>query len=146
MTVSLKCSFKCENYNTLCRAEGSFKFSECDVEFLLSDLKKINFKADRLIFTKVFNVKNQVLRSFKNGALYKSKELIYHSASAEQVSNYINDLFSGTNVNIKFEKSKLTFQGVMSIENKERVQYEIEADKTLLFCLGLLELKDLKGI
>lgn len=146
MAVSLKCCFKCENYNTLCQAEGNFKFSECDVEFLLSDLKKINFKADRLIFTKIFNVKNQVLRSYKNGTLYKSKKLVYHSASAEQVSNYIKEIFSETNVKISFEKSKLAFQGVMSIENKERVQYEIEADKTLLFCLGLLELKDLKGI
>ena len=49
-------------------------------------------------------------------------------------------------MNINFTKDKLAHQGILTIENPSEFSYEVEADKTFLFCLGLLDLYDMKGI
>ena len=146
MSTLLKCNYKCENYNTLHTIDGNFKFSDCDVEFLLPKVTNLNFKADRITFTKVLNIKKQVLKIYKDNELYNLQYLIHHCASSFQVFSYLKQLFSGTNLNLTFVEDKLTYLGMINIKNPDQTMYEIEADKTLLFCLGLLELKDIKGI
>ena len=145
MSVIIKCDYKNENYNTLFRIDGNFKYSSSDVDFLLPQVTKLNFRADRITFTKILNLKNQVVKLYRNNILYKSKDVMQQCASAQTISDILKYLVSGTNIKINFKKERLAYQGVLSIENPGHDIYEIEADKSLLFCLGLLDLNELKG-
>ena len=146
MSVIIKCNYKNENYNTLYRTDGNFKFSNSDVDFLIPHVSKLNFRADRIMFTKILNIKKQTIKAYKDNILVKSIELIPQCASAQKCSDFLKKLFEESDININFTKDKLAYQGLLTIENTSESNYEVEADKTFLFCLGLLDLDDIKGI
>lgn len=144
-TVNIRCDFKSTNHDTLSEINGKFNFWRSDNEFLLPNVRKISCKPDRICFTKILNVQFQLLRVLKNNEPPKVKELVHQFASAERVSEYLKEVFNDINVDITFTEGRYENQGILTIENRENSVIMFEAEKSLMYCLGLLDLKDING-
>ena len=145
MSVSLKCNFLNQNHTSMDEPSGSFKYENSDSEFLLTQVTKLSLKADRIKFTKILNLKNQTLRTFKNGIALKEHEVVCQSTSAIQLYNIVSDLFTGSGLLLNWKDGKYPIQGAMEILNQGADTFELEADISTIFCLGLLDVGDLKG-
>ncbi len=143
--VSLKCNFLNENHTSIEQPSGKFHYENSDSEFLLSQVTKLTLRPDRIKFTKILNLKNQTMKTFKNGVALKEREIVCQNASAIKLYTIVDDLFIGSGLLLDWKNGKLPYQGAMNINNDGNDHFELEADISTIFCLGLLDVGDLRG-